>query len=184
MAQVRSIILSVQGSRIVTFGGDIFFPSLLSSAHKGAHLPPLMNKLPVDVAVVGNHEFDMSSETHKLFAACNFPWLLANVLDENQLLRGVQTHTMIYRGGINFGFIGVAEEQWIDALELSVHQKYTYIPFTPVVKKYSEILRQQGHPFVDSRTCPLSFPFPTSFLFFFFRLLDLFFPKGSKIPHN
>ncbi len=50
-------------SSIVTCGGDVFNPSLLSSVTKGKHMPQVLNALNVKVAVVGNHV----GEIHFLF---------------------------------------------------------------------------------------------------------------------
>ena len=46
------------GLAVVTFGGDMISPSLLSGIDKGAHMIDLANAVGIDVAVVGNHEFD------------------------------------------------------------------------------------------------------------------------------
>ena len=39
-----------------------------------------LNKLGIDVACYGNHEFDLqSNRTLSLAESCNFPWLLGNI---------------------------------------------------------------------------------------------------------
>ena len=43
---------------ITTFGGDLLSPSVLSGLTKGAQMIELTNAVGVQVAVLGNHEFD------------------------------------------------------------------------------------------------------------------------------
>ncbi len=48
----------------------------------GAHMVPILNNVPVAAACVGNHELDMGVPQFEYLASqCNFPWLLANVID-------------------------------------------------------------------------------------------------------
>lgn len=42
-----------------------------------------LNLFKIDAACFGNHEFDYDIEhTEKLAKACNFPWLLGNLIDK------------------------------------------------------------------------------------------------------
>ena len=50
------------GPSFFTFGGDLISPSLASSVTGGAHMVEIFNALGTDVAVLGNHEFDLGSE--------------------------------------------------------------------------------------------------------------------------
>lgn len=47
---------------ITTFGGDLISPSILSGLTEGAQMIDLMSRLGVDIAVLGNHEFDFGPE--------------------------------------------------------------------------------------------------------------------------
>ena len=68
---------------LVVFSGDAFNPSLLSTITLGAHMPPILNACGVHVAAIGNHDFDFGvGQLTKLTGQCNFPWLMANVLDK------------------------------------------------------------------------------------------------------
>ncbi|MEM7300564.1 MAG: 5'-nucleotidase C-terminal domain-containing protein [Pseudomonadota bacterium] len=46
------------GNVLYLHAGDIISPSLLSGFDKGAHMIELMNLMPADILVPGNHEFD------------------------------------------------------------------------------------------------------------------------------
>src|SRR6185503_18318406 len=43
---------------MITFGGDLISPSLMSGLTKGSQMIELFNALGTDIAVLGNHEFD------------------------------------------------------------------------------------------------------------------------------
>jgi len=67
------------GLAVVTFGGDMISPSLLSGIDKGAHMIDLANAVGIDVAVVGNHEFDFGPEVlQQRLAESKTRWLLGN----------------------------------------------------------------------------------------------------------
>ncbi len=66
----------------MVFSGDAFNPSLLSTVTLGAQMPPILNEIGVHVACMGNHDFDFGvAQLIKLVKQCEFPWLMANVLD-------------------------------------------------------------------------------------------------------
>lgn len=75
---------------LVVFSGDAFSPSMLSVVTLGAQMPPVLNKIGVTVACVGNHDLDFgAAQMTKLIAECKFPWLMSNALDAKT--REVQT---------------------------------------------------------------------------------------------
>ncbi len=41
----------------MTFSGDVFNPSLVSSATRGSHMVPVLNAAEIAVACFGNHDF-------------------------------------------------------------------------------------------------------------------------------
>lgn len=68
---------------LVLFSGDAFSPSLLSNIHQGQQMIQPLNALGIDVACLGNHDFDFPLEhVIELKKQTNFPWLLSNVYDK------------------------------------------------------------------------------------------------------
>ena len=66
---------------ITSFGGDLLSPSILSGLSKGAQMIELTNALGVEVAVLGNHEFDFGpAVAEERVRASRYPWLGSNVL--------------------------------------------------------------------------------------------------------
>lgn len=76
-------VKALQAERpLVVFSGDAFNPSMLSTLTLGTQMPPILNEIGVHVAAIGNHDFDFGvTQLVTLTRQCNFPWLMANVLD-------------------------------------------------------------------------------------------------------
>jgi 2',3'-cyclic-nucleotide 2'-phosphodiesterase (5'-nucleotidase family) len=94
---------------ITTFGGDLISPSVLSSLTRGSQMIDLYNRLGIEVAVLGNHEFDYGPEVlAERIAASAFPWLASNVLGQGgrPALGTAATH-VIERAGYRIGFFGI-----------------------------------------------------------------------------
>jgi 5'-nucleotidase len=67
---------------LTLFSGDAFSPSVLSRIFEGEQMVHCLNRMGVDVACYGNHEFDYDIDhTIGLATKCNFPWLMGNLLD-------------------------------------------------------------------------------------------------------
>ncbi|WP_169569833.1 bifunctional metallophosphatase/5'-nucleotidase [Sneathiella limimaris] len=65
---------------LTTFGGDLISPSLMSGLSHGVEMIEMLNLLKVDVAVIGNHEFDFGPDvTRDRLKEAKFPWLASNV---------------------------------------------------------------------------------------------------------
>lgn len=100
---------------ILLDGGDTFWGSpsssyFLKKDKKNQVLPiiQLMNYLNYDIAVVGNHEFEVDLERLKgIFRNSNFTWIAANIklqLDESQWL---PPYKILNRSGIKIGILGL-----------------------------------------------------------------------------
>ncbi|WP_336485805.1 bifunctional metallophosphatase/5'-nucleotidase [Methylobacterium nigriterrae] len=90
--------------------GDTLSPSLMSGIDRGAHIVELLGLAPPDVFVPGNHEFDFGPAVFlQRMAEAAFPVLAANLRDaEGRPLEGVQDRTVVNRGGIRIGVVGIA----------------------------------------------------------------------------
>ena len=97
------------GPVIQTFGGDVLSPSVTSAITHGAHMVALLNALGVEVAVLGNHEFDFGSDVAaQRIGESRFPWLGANVLDgDGRPFGGAVATWMRPAGPLLVGFVGV-----------------------------------------------------------------------------
>ncbi|DAZ97725.1 TPA: hypothetical protein N0F65_009624 [Lagenidium giganteum] len=123
---------------LVIFAGDTMSPSLWSSQFKGRQMIDAHNAIGVDVACLGNHEFDFGIEGFlNASEASNFPWLNANCYEQDTgaLLHNTQpnlvkTFDHPEFGRVKIGFFGVMYDMkdkskgvyWTDPLEAAKQQ--------------------------------------------------------------
>ncbi|KAI9833759.1 MAG: hypothetical protein M1819_003492 [Sarea resinae] len=125
-------------SELLTFfSGDSFNPSLESAITKGAHMPP-------------NHDLDFGvKQLRHLTKQCNFPWLLANVLDPGlptpnaSLGDCPKTALLTSSNGIKIGLIGLAEREWLDTIN-SLPPNLIYKSASATAIELVPGLREQG----------------------------------------
>jgi 5'-nucleotidase len=99
---------------LVTFGGDQRSPSVASSLTHGPPKIEMMNALGVDVAVLGNHEFDYGPAVLKeRLAESRFPWLAANVHEKNsgEPFPGTRAYVVRELHGVKIAVVGVVTEK-------------------------------------------------------------------------
>ncbi|TMW56388.1 hypothetical protein Poli38472_006398 [Pythium oligandrum] len=123
---------------LVLFAGDTMSPSLWSTQFHGMQMVEAHNRLGVDYATLGNHEFDFGIEGFlNVSSASNFPWLNANTfeIETGALLRGTEPRAVRVLshpefGTIKIGFFGVMYDMkdsskglfWSDPLEAAKRQ--------------------------------------------------------------
>jgi 2',3'-cyclic-nucleotide 2'-phosphodiesterase (5'-nucleotidase family) len=94
---------------LTTFGGDLLSPSLLSGLTKGSQMIELTNAVGIQVAVVGNHEFDFGSDlAAQRIKASRYPWLGTNVLAaDGAPAVGCADLQLFELGGYRIGLFGI-----------------------------------------------------------------------------
>ncbi|KAL2133305.1 hypothetical protein VTI74DRAFT_2571 [Chaetomium olivicolor] len=144
--------------RLVTlFSGDVFNPSLESSITKGSHMVPFLNALGTQCSCVGNHDLDFGVMQYRhLTSKCNFPWLLANVLDpalgEGVPLGNAQkTHMITASNGIKIGLLGLGEREWLATIN-ALPPNIIYRSASEVARELVPELRAQGADIVIALT--------------------------------
>ena len=106
--QERARAEAAGGHAVVTFGGDMISPSVLSGIDKGAHMIDLANAIGFDVAVLGNHEFDFGPDVLQArLAESETTWLAGNVSVAGGDFPGTGAMTVVERGGYRIGFLGL-----------------------------------------------------------------------------
>jgi 2',3'-cyclic-nucleotide 2'-phosphodiesterase (5'-nucleotidase family) len=129
---------------VLTFGGDLISPSLLSGITKGRHMIEFANLLGVQMAVLGNHEFDFGVDVmRRRIAESKFPWLGANVLGPDGKPYGGAFATRILTvGKIKVGFLGLVTPDAREAIHGGV--PVTFAPVLPAARLAVAQLKQEG----------------------------------------
>lgn len=129
---------------VVTFGGDLLSPSLMSGLTKGAQMIDVLNAIGIDFAVLGNHEFDFGDEVLRArMTESRFPWLATNVAQADGRIfhTGVATAIRDYEG-IRFGFFGITTPE--TAFLSSPAKGTTFAPHVETAERAVKALREQG----------------------------------------
>lgn len=123
--------------------GDMISPSLMSGFDKGAHTVELLNLMPPDIFVPGNHEFDFGPDVlRERLADIDATILAANLRDaDGEPLEGVEDTAMLEFDGVKVGFIGLTAE---DAREKSSPGDLQIAPSVETALAEAEGLREAG----------------------------------------
>jgi 5'-nucleotidase/UDP-sugar diphosphatase len=124
---------------LTTFGGDLISPSVLSGLTKGAQMIDLLNRLGVDIAVLGNHEFDYGPLLlAERIEGSRFTWLGTNVLGpDGKPAAGTVATKVIEVAGYRIGFFGLLTPE-TEVLS----SPGTGISFTPVAEAAAAASRE------------------------------------------
>ncbi len=113
LARVATLVKRIEAENPHTYlvlGGDTLSPSIASRSFQGRQMIEAWNALGLDVAVLGNHEFDYGDGVLKArIQESRFPWLGANVIDKatGQPFSGVKSSVIFDVEGIQLGFFGL-----------------------------------------------------------------------------
>jgi 5'-nucleotidase len=125
--------------------GDIFQGTPYFNKYKGVLEMKVMQEMKYDVVTMGNHDFDIGisgyvqAKKHADFKVvnCNYQ------LDKTELTELVTPHTIIKRGGLKIGIVGVGID--LNGLIASeVAQQIPYLDPIDSVQKEVTILRSKG----------------------------------------
>jgi 2',3'-cyclic-nucleotide 2'-phosphodiesterase (5'-nucleotidase family) len=124
---------------ITTLGGDLIASSMMSGITKGTQMIELMNAIGLDLAVVGNHEFDFGTEILKQrVAESKFPWLGTNVLGaDGKIFPGLVATSTRKVGDLTVGFFGLLTS---DTAHLS--NTGPEVKFAPIVETARAVVKQ------------------------------------------
>lgn len=116
LAKLASLVGTIRSEHehvLVTHGGDAISPSVLSNFDQGAHMIHLLNRLDLNLFVLGNHEFDFGQEvTLERVAEADFPVLGSNLRrSDGTRLPGVEEEVMLEIAGWRIGVLGLLTPQ-------------------------------------------------------------------------
>ncbi len=137
---------------ITTLGGDLIGSSLMSGITKGTQMIELMNAIGLDIAVIGNHEFDFGPEVFKQrVAESRFPWLATNMVGaDGKLVPGTHATAMRKVGEINVGFFGLITPETTHLA--SPGKDIRFLPVFETAQQTVKALKDQGADIVVALT--------------------------------
>jgi 2',3'-cyclic-nucleotide 2'-phosphodiesterase (5'-nucleotidase family) len=139
------------GEVIFVANGDILQGTALSYLSFGATVIEALNLASLDAFTIGNHEFDWGIEVIESFVdgsndfdvKANFPFLGANIYEKstNQRLDFLEPYTIINKGDISIGIIGVIGERLEGSISPSRVNPYEFVDPIPLIKDITRDLR-------------------------------------------
>ncbi|UUX51672.1 5'-nucleotidase C-terminal domain-containing protein [Nisaea acidiphila] len=140
------------GQVLLTFGGDMISPSLLSGFDKGAHMIALANVIGFNAAVLGNHEFDFGPEVLiERLKEAKYPVLGSNISYKGEPgFPGAERSLLVEAGEYKVGLLGLTTT---DTPSLSSSgPDVAFAPLAEAAAEITEALRAQGADLVIALT--------------------------------
>jgi len=125
VARIKTLVDRVQGEKIVAFGGDLGGGTLFGGVFKGFPMVEAFNRIPIDFANFGQHDFDAgAANTLKLVEASEFSWISSNLVgNDGKPFGQVPDYTVIEKQGIRIGVIGLTSAMETTTKDGSVRQR-------------------------------------------------------------
>lgn len=133
-----------RGAHVVfAHAGDTLSPSLMSGIDQGFHIISLINMIPPDIFVPGNHEFDFGKEVFlRRMREAKFPLFAANMRDgEGRAIQGFRDRAILEFGGVRIGLTGAA---LTESPLLANTGDLRFAPLVPAVEQQADLLRKEG----------------------------------------
>ena len=135
------------GHVLFAHAGDTLSPSLLSGIDRGYHIIALLNMIPPDIFVPGNHEFDFGKEVFlQRMKEAKFPLFSANMRDaKGAPMPGFKDRTVLDVGGTKVGLTGAA---LTETPQVADSGDVKFSALVPSMQEQCKALRAEGADFV------------------------------------
>ena len=131
---------------VLVDGGDLFQGTPASNLAFGRPVIALYNALGYAATAIGNHDFDWGQDTLRArMRDARFGMFAANVTDaEGRPLPWIRPDTIVERGGIRIGIIGLATVATPIITKASNVWNLRFLPPAPIVNARARQLRARG----------------------------------------
>jgi 5'-nucleotidase len=110
VASIKKQLTAAGRNTLLMIGGDFLSSSVASTVFKGEQMIDALNATGLDVATVGNHEFDFGVDllTTRMRQS-KWDWVIANVIDRRTgaLVGGARPYVIRRAGALKVGIIGL-----------------------------------------------------------------------------
>lgn len=110
VATLKQTVARAGATPFVVLAGDFLSSSVASTIFKGRQMIDAFNAMDLDLATLGNHEFDFGKEVLlQRMAESKFQYVIANVLDEDtgRPIGGAAPYVVRTFSGLKVGFFGL-----------------------------------------------------------------------------
>jgi 5'-nucleotidase len=145
VATLKQQLAAAGRTPFMVLAGDFLSPSVASSVFKGEQMVAALNAAGLDLATLGNHEFDFGDDVLlQRMAEAKWQWVVSNVIDTNtgNPIGGAAPYVIRTFGTLKVGFIGLClttDEITADKLK---HTRL--IDPLEAAARYLPVLKQEG----------------------------------------
>lgn len=110
VATLKARLAASGRTPLLLMAGDFISPSVASGIFKGEQMIAALNAIGLDLATLGNHEFDFGPEILlQRMAEAKWQWVISNVIDTrtNRPVGGAAPYTIRTYGDMKVGFLGL-----------------------------------------------------------------------------
>jgi len=110
VASIKKQLTAAGRNTLLMIGGDFLSSSVASTVFKGEQMIEALNATGLDVATLGNHEFDFGVDLlNTRMRQAKWDWVIANIIDRhtNALVGGAHPYVIRRVGGLRVGIIGL-----------------------------------------------------------------------------
>ncbi len=145
VATLKKQLAAAGRTPLLLLAGDFLSPSVASSVFKGEQMVAALNAAGLDVATLGNHEFDFGDDVLlERMREAKWTWVVSNVIDTrmNKPIGGALPYLIRTFGTLKVGFIGLC----LTTEEITPSKLTHTRLLDPIAAaaRYLPILRRQG----------------------------------------
>lgn len=131
------------GNLLYVHAGDTISPSLMAGFDQGAHVIELLNVVPPDIFVPGNHEYDFGAEIFdKRMKESKFGWYAANLqAADGSPYPGIEGAGIRDMGGVKVGIVPMTAD---DSPVKSSPGDLKFLPTVETAISTANALREEG----------------------------------------
>jgi 5'-nucleotidase len=110
VATLKASLVAEGRPTLLVMAGDFLSPSVASSLFKGEQMIAALNAAGLDLATLGNHEFDFGRDVLvQRMSEAKWQWIVSNVIDTatGRPIGGAAPYLVRTIGGLKVGFIGL-----------------------------------------------------------------------------
>lgn len=110
VATIKQRLVDAGRTPVLVLAGDFLSPSVASSVFKGEQMVAALNAAGLDIATLGNHEFDFGDDVLiQRMKEAKWQWLVANVVDTRtgKPIGGAAATLVKTYGRLKVGYIGL-----------------------------------------------------------------------------
>jgi 5'-nucleotidase/UDP-sugar diphosphatase len=127
--------------------GDMFQGTPIGTKTEGEAVVDYFNAIGYDLAVPGNHDFDLGRDvTERLARQSNFPWVCANLVEKEtgEVVDWCVPTLMLERGGLKIGVVGIITPGTERMAFPDNIRGLEFLPMAETIAKYRDRLRADG----------------------------------------